>query len=132
MKKRLLYSLLSILIVPLGLFIRRHKFDFPYIIGEFAPDALWALLLFWVFTIIFFRYSENKIFWLTLIFTYFIEFSQVYQGAWLVSLRQTFIGAMLLGHVFLWSDLVCYTVGICIGWIIDRYLIGKFIFPLRQ
>ena len=121
MKKRLLYTLFSVSIIPSGLFIRYNKADFPYLIGEFAPDALWALLLFWVFSIIFFRYTANRIFWITLIFTYLIEFSQFYQGAWLVSLRQTFLGAMLLGHTFLWSDLVCYTIGIAIGWLIDRY-----------
>lgn len=122
MKKRWLYVLLSLLVIPLGLFIRRHKADFPYLIGEFAPDTLWALLLFWVFRLLFFRYSANQIFIITLIFTYLIEFSQFYQGAWLVALRQTFIGAMLLGHSFLWTDLVCYTVGIGIGWVLEKIL----------
>jgi hypothetical protein len=119
MKKRFLYTLFSVLVIPIGLYIRRHKGNFPYLIGEFAPDTLWALLLFWVFSIVLFRYSSLRIFWIVLIFTYLIEVSQFYQGAWLTALRQTFLGAMLLGHTFLWTDLVCYTVGIGIGYLVD-------------
>lgn len=121
-KKQLSYLLLITIIIPLGLFIRRNKGDFPYLIGEFAPDTLWALMLFWIFSLLFFRYSSNKTFWITLIFTYLIEISQFYQGAWLVALRQTFIGAMLLGHSFLWTDLICYTVGIGVGWVLNKVL----------
>jgi hypothetical protein len=109
-------------VIPLGLFIRKNKADLPYLIGEFAPDALWALMLFWVFSLLFFRSSTTRVFLMTLIFTFLIEFSQLYKGEWLIQARQTFLGAMLLGHGFLWTDLICYTVGVCVGWGMEKVM----------
>ncbi len=119
-KSRAIYLLFIALIIPLGLFIRKNKADFPSLIGEFAPDALWALMLFWIFGLVFFRFSASQLLVLTLVFTFLIEFSQFYKGEWLMEARQTFVGAMLLGHSFLWTDLICYTVGACVGWGIEK------------
>jgi hypothetical protein len=113
--KRLIYLLLVIFTIPIGLFIRKNKGIFPYIIGEYAPDTLWALMLFWIFAFIFFHLSSFQIFVLTLVFTFCIEISQFYKGELIQQARQSFIGAMLLGHSFLWTDLVCYTIGALIG-----------------
>jgi hypothetical protein len=29
---------------------------------------------------------------------------------------------LILGHGFLWSDLICYTVGGVLGWLVERML----------
>jgi hypothetical protein len=122
MKFRFIYLLFIVLVIPLGLFIRVNKANFPSLIGEFAPDTLWALMLFWIFGLLFFRKSAHQIFLITLAFTFVIEFSQFFKWEWLMQARQTFLGAMLLGHSFLWSDLVCYTVGIWAGWLLEKQL----------
>jgi hypothetical protein len=51
-----------------------------------------------------------------------IEGLQLYQGEWIVRLRQTFAGQMLLGHGFLWSDLLCYAAGVLIGCLLDIFI----------
>ncbi|MCU0449024.1 MAG: DUF2809 domain-containing protein [Bernardetiaceae bacterium] len=116
----LLHLGLMAAVIPLGLHIRRHKTDFPYLVGEFAPDALWALLLFWVFSVIGYRRSAHWVAVATLLFTWAIEVSQWYQAEWIRAVRRNFWGAMLLGHGFLWTDLVCYTTGIAVGWAVAR------------
>lgn len=49
-----------------------------------------------------------------LITSFAIEFSQMLTPDWLVKIRSTFLGHMLLGQGFLWSDLLAYTIGIAV------------------
>lgn len=53
------------------------------------------------------------------IFSFAIEFSQLYQAPWINEVRHTLFGRLVLGEGFLWSDLLCYLVGIGMGLIID-------------
>ena len=44
-----------------------------------------------------------------------IEVSQLFHAPWIDSIRQTTLGGLVLGFGFLWTDLVCYSVGITVG-----------------
>jgi glycopeptide antibiotics resistance protein len=61
----------------------------------------------------------------TFAFSLSIELSQLYHAQWIDSLRTSFLGRMLLGSTFLWSDIGCYLTGTIIGWLIalfaDKY-----------
>ena len=59
---------------------------------------------------------------LALTFAWGIEFSQIYHAPWIDDIRATTLGALLLGAGFLWSDLVCYAVGVAIGVVGERCL----------
>jgi hypothetical protein len=61
----------------------------------------------------------------SLLFCFAIEFSQLYKAPWINDLRHILFGRLILGDTFLWSDLLCYVVGIMTGWLIDKYLILK-------
>ena len=52
-------------------------------------------------------------------FSYCIEISQLYQADWINAIRGTTLGALVLGHGFLWSDILCYTVGVGLAILID-------------
>ncbi|SHN30816.1 Protein of unknown function [Mucilaginibacter sp. OK098] len=58
----------------------------------------------------------------SLLFCYSIEFSQLYQATWINSIRHTVIGGLILGETFVWGDLLCYTVGVGIGMLVNRWL----------
>ena len=58
-------------------------------------------------------------------FSFAIEFSQLYQAPWINNLRHTKLGGLVLGYGFLTSDLICYTVGIAIGIILDLLIKRK-------
>ena len=51
---------------------------------------------------------------------YGIEISQLYQAPWIDATRATRLGGLVLGHGFLWSDMVCYSVGIGVGALIAQ------------
>jgi hypothetical protein len=53
-------------------------------------------------------------------FCVIIEVSQLYHAPWIDSIRGTTLGALVLGHGFVWSDLACYAVGVGLGILIER------------
>lgn len=105
----------------LGLLSRKIE-NLPEIISSYSGDILWALMVFLIIAFIFNKKSTIFIISWAIIFSYSIEISQLYHAPWIDSIRNTTLGALVLGFGFLWSDLFCYTVGIIIGAIIDRLI----------
>lgn len=121
-RNRVACLLLTLLIMCLGLISRKYINYLPSFLGKYAGDTLWATMVYLGVAFIFNKFSIRKITILSLIFSYGIEISQLYQGDWINEIRSTLIGALILGHGFLFSDLICYTVGIFIGIIIDKLI----------
>ena len=68
---------------------------------------------------VFIQQKIHNIYYFLAIRSYSIEISQLYHAPWIDAIRNTILGGLILGFGFLWSDLVCYTIGIIIGIIID-------------
>jgi hypothetical protein len=51
----------------------------------------------------------------SLVLAFAVEVSQLHHKPWIDGIRNTTLGGLVLGFGFLWSDLVCYTVGITAG-----------------
>ena len=116
-KQRLLYFLLTILTIPLGLGTR-SSIALPSIVSKYGGDVLWALLVYWGIRFLFPTHSRATLY--TLLFSFSTEISQLYQADWINHIRDTRLGALVLGFGFLWSDLACYTLGACVGTYIDK------------
>ena len=52
---------------------------------------------------------------ISLVLAFAVEVSQLYHAPWIDGIRSTTLGGLVLGFGFLWSDLVCYLVGIAAG-----------------
>lgn len=115
MKTRLTWFILVIITIILGL-LSRHIAGIPLFIG----DILWATMIYFGFRFLFIKKSIQFIVIASLLFCYAIEFSQLYQAPWINNIRHTVIGGLILGEVFLWGDLLSYTIGVAIGVIIER------------
>ena len=120
-RNRILYLILTIITIILGL-LSRKVHGLPQIISSYSGDALWALMVFFLFSFLFNKKSTIFILVISIIFSYGIEISQLYHAPWIDSIRATTLGGLILGFGFLWSDLICYTVGIVIGAIIDKII----------
>lgn len=120
-RNRILYLILTIITIILGLLSRKVQ-GLPQIISSYSGDALWALMVFFLFSFLFNKKSTIFILVRSIIFSYGIEISQLYHAPWIDSIRATTLGGLILGFGFLWSDLICYTVGIVIGAIIDKII----------
>jgi hypothetical protein len=114
-RNRFHYFIAGCLTVVLGISARRYAPFLPRVIGEYAPDTLWALMAFLGFGFLFPAWSTARVGTAALALSYVDELTQLYHAFWIDQLRSSWLGALILGFGFLWSDLVCYTVGVIVG-----------------
>lgn len=119
---RLLYGFLITIVISIGICTREYPILFPMWFGKYAGDTLWALMVFLCIGFIFNKWLIRKVAAAALAFSFLIEISQLYHKPWIDSIRLTRLGSLILGYGFLWSDLVCYTVGIMIGALLEIVL----------
>lgn len=118
MRSRAFYIISAVIIIGLGIASRKIM-GFPYFVYEYVGDVLWAANLYMVFRIFFPREKISLMAFISFVTSVLVEFSQVYHAPWIDSFRNTFIGGMLIGYGFLWSDILCYAIGTAIGVIAD-------------
>jgi hypothetical protein len=92
----------------------------PRFISDYSGDTLWALMIFLGLAFLFQRLNTFIIAAPVLVFSFGVEFSQLYHAPWIDGFRETFPGAVMIGSGFLWSDFACYTAGCGIGVLLDR------------
>jgi hypothetical protein len=109
--------ILIITIIVSGL-LSRHVTGVPLFIG----DILWGLMVYFIFRFLFLGKTIKWIVIVSLIFCYAIEFSQLYQAVWINNIRHTVVGGLILGQTFLWGDMLCYTIGVAIGVLLEKQL----------
>ncbi|PDY46653.1 ribosomal maturation YjgA family protein [Bacillus pseudomycoides] len=118
-RNRLLYAILTIIVVILGLASRKFAYALPNLLNAYLGDALWALMIFIGFGFLFHKMKTKNIAFLSLLFCYGIEISQLYHADWIDNIRATTLGGLVLGYGFLWSDLLAYTIGIGVGMLLE-------------
>lgn len=106
-KTRILHILLAAALVAAGLLSRKAG-SLP----EFIGDSLWAMLVYCCWRILLPGKSRLLSALLALITSFAVEFSQLLSPDWLVRIRSTFLGHMLLGQGFKWTDLGAYAGGV--------------------
>ncbi|MCQ0955990.1 DUF2809 domain-containing protein [Bacillus cereus] len=124
-RNRLLYTTFTIIVIILGLSSRKFAFALPELLNDYLGDALWALMIFIGFGFLFPKIETKKLAFISLIFCYGIEMSQLYHAEWIDNIRATTLGGLVLGYGFLWSDLVAYTIGVGVGLIFEFILQRK-------
>jgi hypothetical protein len=103
-----------------GLLSRSELVPLPVFVSTYAGDTLWALTVFWCVCILMPHWKTWKIALSAILFSFVIEFSQLYDAPWIDNVRHNRLGGLVLGFGFKTSDLVCYLVGILVGTFIVR------------
>ena len=114
-RNRVVYALFTIVVIILGLSSRKFAFALPHLLNDYLGDALWALMIFTGFGFLFPKTETKKLAFISLMFCYGIEASQLYHAEWIDSIGGTTLGGLVLGYGFLWSDVVAYTIGVGVG-----------------
>lgn len=114
-RNRLVYIFIIFIVIILGLSSRAYPQLLPHFLATYAGDTLWALMAFLLIGLMFPLISTAKVVAIALLFSFFIELSQLYHAPWIDELRQYRVIALVIGRGFLWSDLVCYSIGVAIG-----------------
>jgi glycopeptide antibiotics resistance protein len=124
MTKRSIYLLVLFVIICIGLYSKRMTGIITEIID--FKDVVWAMMVYFLFRIVFIDWSIKKIAVIGILFSFMVEVSQLYHADWIDKLRETYLGELILGSGFVWSDLLAYLCGIGFGIIID-YLIESYL-----
>ncbi len=100
------------MIIALGILSRKIA-SIPLIIG----DILYAVMMFLLIKFFLIKLEYRKVALISLSVCYLIEITQLYHAAWINNIRNTTLGALVLGSGFLWTDMLAYTLGtaICMG-----------------
>lgn len=108
-------TLAAMLVLLLGLASRWNAIPRPALFAEYAGDTLWAVLVFLLLAFVMPRRPALFLAGLALAIAFGVELLQLYHAPWLDALRNTLPGRLVLGQGFLYSDLVCYTIGIALA-----------------
>ncbi len=106
---------MMLIVIGLGLGSRLYSKYLPLFIATYTGDTLWALQAFLTIGFLFPSFPTIKIAIIALAFAFFIEVTQLYHAPWLDDIRQYRLAGLVLGYGFLWSDLLCYSVGVMLG-----------------
>jgi hypothetical protein len=109
------YALWMALTILLGLASRKFM-----VLGPAPGDVLYATLLYWGVRFLAPMRPHRHAMAAALALSVGVELSQLLHTPWLDALRATRLGGWVLGHGFLWGDLVCYGVGVGLGAALDR------------
>lgn len=121
--KRWIYLAVTFVIILAGLASRKYGDALPEFIAEYAGDTLWAAMVYLGLRFLSPSASMLKAAAISLLFSYCIEISQLYQADWANAIRNTTLGALIFGHGFLWSDMLY-----CRGSFICRRRFLRFLF----
>jgi len=121
-RNRYIYFIFTLVVMGLGLLSRKLN-NLPTFVSTYSGDVLWALMVFLLIAFVFDKKSTIFITVCSMVFSYGIELSQLYHSPWIDNVRNTILGGLVLGFGFLWSDILCYTVGILMGMILDKYML---------
>ncbi|MDQ0877175.1 hypothetical protein QFZ77_005834 [Paenibacillus sp. V4I3] len=120
MNTRIKYFAAIITTVVLGLSSRTFSGVIPLFIAKHAGDVLWASMVYFGFRFIFILRSLTWSVRISVIFSFAIEISQLYKAEWIIDIRNTVIGSLILGRGYVTVDLFRYVIGITIAFWIDK------------
>lgn len=108
--------------IALGLGTRQFPSVFPPVVARYGGDVLWATMMFWLLALLYPAAPTHRLALSALTISFAVECSQLYRAPWIDSVRANPLGALVLGQGFLWSDLLCYTIGVLLAMFIDGQL----------
>lgn len=91
----------------------------------FVGDLLYAVLIYFIFRFFFTTQSAVAIAVMSLFFCFAIETLQIMRWNWLLQIRATIIGRLVLGQDFLFADLIAYTFGVLLAVVFERMVFKR-------
>jgi len=116
MTKKHRNTLLSLLfIVPVGFYSKFYKGPGAEWVNNSAGGIFYEI--FWCLGVFLVSDRPRAIAFFVLIFTCILEFLQLWHPPFLEFVRSFFIGSVIFGTTFSWSDFPYYLMGCAIGWV---------------
>lgn len=122
-RNRFHYLILILLSIAMGLLSWSNltpQWFYPYI-----GDVIYAFMFFFIIGFLIPKKGALRVAIIAALCCYLIELLQLYQADWINIIRSSKLGALVLGQGFLWSDLLCYTIGAFLGYLFEFYLLKR-------
>lgn len=115
-RRRVHYLGLIFFTIIIGLFSRTKYLPYPDFM--WVGDVFYGLLIFFIIGFLYPNLTKLVVGLTAFTICCLIECSQLYQAEWIILVRETKMGSLILGHGFLWSDIFAYLGGVLLGiWI---------------
>lgn len=111
------YFILSVILFGVEVLIALYLHD-AYI-RPFGGDFLVVILIYCVVKS-FLRCTVNRAVIFVLLFAYLIEILQYFHLVNLLGLEHSTIARIVLGTYFAWTDMLMYTLGMLLVWLVER------------
>ena len=125
MQQRLPVMVALGVVIGLGLASRAYDGLFPNALGKYPGDALWTVAVYLGWKLVVPAMAPWKLGLMALGQSFGVEFLQLCHAPWLDGIRGNYFGHLLLGSTFNPMDLVAYTVGATVVFLIDRFLVPR-------
>jgi hypothetical protein len=112
-------------VIALGLLVHETGLGLPPAARDFLGDALWAVMTFAWFSVLWPRGSIGVRAVLAVSLCWIVEASQAYHTPSLDALRQTTVGQLVLGSGFDPRDLAAYALGVLFGALLQYFLVEQ-------
>lgn len=123
--KRIIFLIVSFVTICTGLFVRLKKQWFPDVVNLYLGDILYAFMMFYIVSFFAINKNRNVRAVIALAICCCIEASQLYQADWINAVRETIPGKLVLGAGFLWSDILAYSIGVFLAFIVDKFVLFR-------
>jgi hypothetical protein len=106
---------LAIIACGVALRLGGYEIGLPYFLVKYGGSTLWGGMVFFLLATLLPRRPLGRLALLSIIAAALIEFSRLYHTPWLDEFRLTLAGALLLGRIFSWWNIVAYGLGIALA-----------------
>jgi hypothetical protein len=115
MKSRATFALLLAATILAGLGVRSHLAHLPAWFSKPAGDILYATAVVWLLRLLFLRRPLWHVWLAAFLFCLGIEFLKFYRAPWMLSVRGTTLGRLVLGVGFHVENIACYAFGVLLA-----------------
>ena len=112
-------SVVLLLLATAGLGLLSRRYPLPGLLAEYTGDALYATAAFFLLAVPFAGARTRPLLLGSFLFAAAVECQQALTWPWLLDLRATRLGALLLGQGFQFADLLAYAAGATLAAAVD-------------
>ena len=121
-RSRLVCAAVCVALFGLGLASRHFPNPVSDLFGKYPGDTMWAMLAFFGLGLLMPRRSTLTLAGATLAVSLAVELLKFYHAPWMVALRASTFGYLVLGHIFSVENLIAYTIGVALAVAAEAFL----------
>ena len=115
LRMRRLGIALGIIACGLALRLGGYEIGLPYLLVKYGGSTLWGAMVYFLLGMLLPRQPLIRLAFLAVVIAALVEFSRLYHTPWLDEFRLSLAGALLLGRIFSWWNILAYAAGIALA-----------------